>query len=427
MTDSNVTDRPKAARQPSPEQLPQAHQRKTRWPGWVWVIPLAALAFGIWLGVKYWAGGSGDVTVRFARAEGLNVGAPVHYRGVQVGSVKEISLGADLHHVSVVLGIDEPVSEHIGAGTQFWIEQPELAKGQIRSLMAGSSVDVEPVNGARKTVFDGLETPPPVLRADEPGRQFVLTADDASGLSRGAPVLFRGVEVGRVLGSRLNASRKQAEIYVFVRAKDDDLVRRDTAFWRAGGVSVSMAQGFNVHLPSLQTVLSGAIAFDTPQVLAGPPASPNAVFPLYGSRVTAEAVAGGPVFSYFIDFPEGVGGLARGAPVTLAGQRVGRVEKVGLPTEKKGGSFSTPVDISINALALDLPADASTTRGKLQKELNQKLAKLINNGLRAKVSPGGILSGSSVELAIVSGAPSTQLDQQHEPPAIPAAAPNKTS
>jgi paraquat-inducible protein B len=233
MTDNNVTDRPKAGRQPSPEQLPEAHQHKTRWPGWVWIIPLAALAFGSWLGVKYLAGGAGDVTVRFARAEGLNVGAPVRYRGVQVGSVKEISLGADLHSVSVVLGIDRPVSAHIGTGTQFWIEQPELAKGQIRSLMAGSYVDVEPVNGAPKTVFDGLETPP-VLPAEQPGRRFILTADDATGLSPGAPVLYRGVEVGRILGLRLDESRKQAEIYVFVRAKDDDLVRRATAFWRAG-------------------------------------------------------------------------------------------------------------------------------------------------------------------------------------------------
>src|SRR5690348_14112630 len=199
MTDIDGAERGKGGRQASPEQLPETHRRRTRWPGWVWVIPLAALAFGCWLGVKAWVGGSGDVSVRFARAEGLTAGAAVRYRGVTVGHVKEITLGDDLHHVKVVLGIDEPVSKHIGAGTQFWVEQPELAKGQIRNLMAGSSVDVEPVDGAHKTVFDGLDRPP-VLSSDEPGRQFVLTADDASGLSRGAPVLFRGVEVGRVLG-----------------------------------------------------------------------------------------------------------------------------------------------------------------------------------------------------------------------------------
>ncbi len=205
-------------------------------------------------------------------------------------------------------------------------------------------------------------------------------------------------------------------------------MRQDTSFWRAGGVSVSMAQGFNVHLPSLQSVVSGAIAFETPKVFAGPPAGSDAVFPLYSSRDTAEAVAGGPVFSYFIEFPEeGVGGLARGAPVTLGGRRIGRVENVDLPTEKKSGSFATSVEISINALALDLRASGSKTRKELQQELNQKLAKLIENGLRAKISPGGLLSGKSVELAIVSSAPAAQLDQEHEPPAIPAATPSKTS
>ena len=423
MTDIDTPNGPKAGRQPTPEQFPEAHRRKTRWPGWVWIIPLAALAFGIWLGVKYWIGGSGDVTVHFARAEGLSVGAPVRYRGVQVGHVKEIDLGDDLHHISVVLGIDQPISKHIGAGTEFWIEQPELAQGQIKSLMAGSYVDVEPVDGAHKTVFDGLEAPP-VLPPDQPGRRFILTAGDATGLSPGAPVLYRGVAVGRVLGLRLDESKKQAEIYVFVKAEDADLVRQGTSFWRVGGVSVSMAQGLNVHLPSLQTLLSGGIAFDTPEVFAGSPAGPDASFPLYSSRDTAEAAAGGPAFSYSVDFPKGVGGIARGAPVTLGGRQVGRVEKVALPTED-GGGFSTPVEISINALALDLHPGAS--KAELQKELNQKLAKLIENGLRAKVSPGGILSGSSVELAIVSGAKPAELNEQHEPPAIPAAASGKTS
>jgi paraquat-inducible protein B len=420
MTDNDIMDRAKAGRQPSPEHLPAAHQRNTRWPGWVWVIPLAALAFGIWLGVKYWIGASGDVTVRFAGAESLSVGAPVRYRGVEVGQVNQVNLGDDLHDVSVVLRIDEPVSRHLGAGTEFWIAQPELATGQLKSLMAGAYVGVEPVDGAHKTIFDGLEEAP-VLPADEPGRRFILTADDASGLSPGAPVLYRGVDVGRVLGLRLDESKKQAKIYIFVKAGDADLVRQDTSFWRASGVSVSMAQGLNVELPPLQSLLSGAIAFDTPEVLAGSPAGPDASFPLYSSRDKAEAAAAGPAFSYFLEFPEGAGGMAVGAPVTLGGRPVGRVENVGLPSEKKSGSFSTPVEISINALALGLHADASKT--DLQNALNKKLANLIENGLRAKINSGGLLSGKSVELAIVSGAPSAELNQQHEPPAIPAAPP----
>ena len=67
---NNIDARSRPAAGLQPEQLPEAQRRKARWPGWVWIIPLAALAFGVWLGVKYWIGGSGDVTVRFAGAEG---------------------------------------------------------------------------------------------------------------------------------------------------------------------------------------------------------------------------------------------------------------------------------------------------------------------------------------------------------------------
>jgi MlaD protein len=105
----------------------------------------------------------------------------------------------------------------------------------------------------------------------------------------------------------------------------------------------------------------------------------------YSSRDKAAAAAAGLALSYFVEFPEGAGGMARGAPVTLGGRPVGRVESIGLPSEKKSGSFSTPVEISISALALGVHAGASKT--ELQNALNKKLASLIENGLRAKISP----------------------------------------
>ena len=225
--------------------------------------------------MKEWVIDSGDVTVIFARAEGLSPGAAVRYRGASVGRVKDIRLADDLAHVKVVLRIDGPISDHIGAETLFWIERPGLASGEIKNLISGASVGVQPVDGEPQELFNGLEEPPGSA-GHEPGRSFVLTTDDAGGLSPGAPVLFRGVEVGRVLGSRRSARRRararrqgQVEIPVLIEAKYADLVRQGSAFWRAGGLSVSMAGGLDVDLPSLQSLISGAVAFDTPEAVRG--------------------------------------------------------------------------------------------------------------------------------------------------------------
>jgi paraquat-inducible protein B len=441
MTDADSADR-SGDRQTGPDQLPKARRRRSRWAAWFWAIPLAALVLVGWLAAKEWLIGSGDVTVIFAHAEGLSTGAAVHYRGTSVGHVRDIRLTDDLTHVKVVLRIDGPITNHIGAGTLFWIERPDLASGQIKNLIAGASVGVQPADGKPQQSFNGLEEPP-VSPAEQPGRNLVLTTDDAGGLSPGAPVLFRGVEVGRVLGARLaakegtaagnvakqgaakqGAANGQVEIPVLIDAKYADLVRQGSTFWRAGGLSVSMTGGLDVDLPSLQSILSGAIAFDAPDVFAGPPASPDAAFRLYASHDAAKAAPGGSVFAYFVRLPKAIGGLKPGAPVTLEGRQVGRVTKVGLDIDPENGSIATPVEIGIDALALDPQAGAVNTRDELGEELNQAITKLVQNGLRAKAVSSGFLSmGKSVDLAMTPNAEPASLDRNHQPPAIPAARP----
>jgi paraquat-inducible protein B len=183
-----------------------------------------------------------------------------------------------------------------------------------------------------------------------------------------------------------------------------------------------MTGGLDVDLPSLQSILSGAIAFDTPDVFAGPPAGPDAVFRLYDNRDAAKAAPGGSVFAYFVRLPKAVGGLKPGAPVTLEGRQIGRVAKVGIDIDPETGNIATPVEIGIDALALDPQAGAAGTRDKLGEKLNQTIAKLVQNGLRAKAASSGFLStGKSVDLAMTPHAQSASLEQSHRPPAIPAA------
>jgi paraquat-inducible protein B len=431
MTDAEGADR-REDRQAGAERLPEARRRKGGWAAWFWAIPLAALALVGWLAMKEWVIDSGDVTVIFARAEGLSPGAAVRYRGASVGRVRDIRLTDDLAHVKVVLRMEGAISNHIGAGTLFWIERPGLASGQIKNLIAGASVGVQPADGQQQESFNGLEEPP-VLPAYQPGRSFVLTSEDAGGLSPGAPVLFRGVEVGRVLGTRLAAAKgdvaqgdtakRQVEVSVLVEAKYADLVRQGSAFWQAGRLSVSMTGGLDVDLPSLQSLISGAVAFDTPEAFAGAPAGPETVFRLYGSRDAAKAAPGGPVFPYFVRFPKAIGGLGPGAAVTLEGRQIGRVARAGLDIDAETGNITTPVEIGIDALALDpQAAGTANTRDALGERLNQAVAKLVQNGLRAKAVSSGFLStGKSVELAMTSDAKPASLDQTHEPPAIPAA------
>ena len=425
MTKDRETDQGRGDGSGAHEGLPEARRHTTRWPGWVWLIPLGAVLLVGWFVYQGWIVGSHEVVVRFDDAGGVSRGAPVTYKGVQVGHVDEIGLAEDLEQVELRLVLTDPLGGRLGERTQFWIERPRLAAGDLRGLMSGPHLAVRPGEGPAATVFQGLADPPPAP-AGEPGRSILLTAPDASGLSAGASVTFRGVEVGRVAGVELAESARQVRIRAVVKAQHTGLVREGSVFWRAGGVSLSTRGGFDVDLPSPRMLLSGAVAFVTPEHFAGEAVGDGAEFALHAGRDAAEAAAKGTRLAYFVRFPRAVSGLSRGDPVELDGARVGRIAHVGLEVGAEGASFATPMEIELDANAFGIDLETVETRAALRERLDETLAALVRQGLRAKIASGGFLpGGKSVTLVMVDGAAPASLDSAHEPPAIPAVQPEE--
>src|SRR5699024_2248812 len=121
----------------------EARQRRTRWPGWVWLIPLVALGFAGWLAVEEWVVGPRPLTVHFSSVEGIKPGASVRYRGVQVGSVDSIRLDDDLRGATLRLDMTA-LKGRLGEGTRIWIERPNLAPGALGSLLSGPYLAIAP-------------------------------------------------------------------------------------------------------------------------------------------------------------------------------------------------------------------------------------------------------------------------------------------
>src|SRR5690606_37837000 len=106
--------------------------------------------------------------------------------------------------------------------------------------------------GQPATRFVALEQPP-LIEASVPGRHFTLTAKDLGSLGRGAPVYHRGVQVGQVLGYKLDDTSGAVNAEIFVQAPHDRLVTEATHFWDAGGIRLGAgAGGFQLAIPPLQ-------------------------------------------------------------------------------------------------------------------------------------------------------------------------------
>jgi paraquat-inducible protein B len=277
------------------------------------------------------------VTLILATAEGLTVAqTEVKHKAVTVGRVESIKLSKDMKNVVVevrmVGGADAMCTDH----ARFWVVRPRLSAGSlsgIETLVSGPYIEVDPGDpgGKRQRHFTALRQPPG-RQSDEPGQVYVLKAKELGSLSTGSPVYYRDVEVGQVLSYDLGDSLGPVTLRVFVREPFDKFVHAHTQFWNASGLSIAMgAEGLRVEVLSIQTLLSGGIAFETPAAEGSDgPAPEAATFDLFADKASADNAFYIERLPYVSYFRTSVQGLSKGSPVRVSGVQVGSVSDVKL-------------------------------------------------------------------------------------------------
>lgn len=210
-----------------------------------------------------------EVEIEFPSGEGLEVGNPVLYRGISVGEVLSVNLSTDGASVLVKAGLMGGAQKLATAGTQFWIERPRLDITEVRgldTLVTGRYIAMQPASSssAQQDFFVGLPAAPPLPRRDG-SLEVELDAPRRLGLVRGAPVTYRGLEVGRVSNVELSPDGASVKVGVIIEREYTELVRADSRWWANGGVELEAGlKGVNVSVESLTAWIRGGVAFATP-------------------------------------------------------------------------------------------------------------------------------------------------------------------
>ena len=181
----------------------RARIARSRWPGWIWAVPIAALMIVAWLGFRALARGGEDITIRFDDAHGLKQNnAEVDYRGIKVGSVTEVALSDDGRSVEVRATIDKSAAKLLTTGTRFWLRGATPSVSNLSSLgavLSGPTVVMEPGPGDHATHFTGLAREPIAPASDPQGQSYQVSFDGAvGGLKVGDRVSLRDFTVGEV-------------------------------------------------------------------------------------------------------------------------------------------------------------------------------------------------------------------------------------
>ncbi len=418
---SSPPSQPDPAPRVAPEP-PAARVERSRWPGWIWGIPVAAVAIVAWLAFKQLAATGPEVTVIFAGAHGISANqTEVDYEGLKVGEVTSVRLEKDLRHVRTTIRLSSEMDDHIGPGTEFWINGPSLSDlSSIRSVISGPTIGIQPRPGEKQDEYQGLAQAP-VVSEPVPGRHFVLKTDQLGTVSRGSQIYYHDLSVGKVETTKLLPDHG-FQIDIFITAPYDKLVHDGSRFWNAGAVQVSLqGSGPRLQMQSLPALLSGAVAFDTPNGAdEGPQAQDGHPFRLYDSKSTAEFAPGPQAVMYRTVFGPEAGGLGKGDAVQLAGNQIGTVQEAQLQYDPSSGALHELVTFAVDPSRIALPADAhwpATGRAPM----DDFMRRLIGEGLRAQ--PGSavpFIGPKTVDLAFVGKATPATLTAGN-PPEFPAA------
>lgn len=419
---------------PPVQDLPEVAVSARRSLSIVWLIPVVAALIGAWLAYKTLSEQGPTVTITFKEGIGLEAGkTKIKYKALEVGVVDAIRLSQDLSQLIVTAKLNKDVEAHLGEGTKFWVVRPRVGLSGVsglETLFSGTYIEVEFGDGGSNRAFTGLEQPPRV-KADTPGRQYLLLADKLGSLQRGSPVYYRDIQVGEVLSTGLAEQRGGVLVHIFVNAPYHLLVHDNSRFWKVGGFEVSLgAQGIDVKMESLLSLLSGGVAFDSPDIGGqGDEASEDGTrFRLFDSFASITEASYTEKNAYILYFEGSVRGLNRGAPVEFKGIRVGTVVDVSLDIDPATMNIRIPVVIEVQPQRF-LKSDELNQYSEIrhvEREAGRRLLmeKLVERGLRAQLRTGSLLTGQLyVDLDIYPDSPAKKLvygGQHPEIPTVPA-------
>ena len=401
------------------QDLPQAAVHTKRQISIVWLIPVVAMLIGGWLAFKGLSEKGPIVTISFESAEGLEAGkTKVKYKDVEIGQVETIRFNADLSQVLVTAELVREATPYLTENTRFWVVRPRVTASGVSGLgtiFSGAYIGMDPGReGESARKFTGLEIPP-VVTTGMPGRDFLLKATTLGSLEIGAPVYYRQIQVGQVIGYDLDKEGRSLTIKIFINAPHHELVRKNTRFWNASGFDLKLdAGGLKLNTESLVSIMMGGIAFDTPTSLqAGGPPGADQVFRLYETRESIFERIYTEKNYWILHFNESIRGLTVGAPVEFRGIKMGQV--VDIDAEFDQTTFTPRITVLI-----ETEPQRWKVIGEGKVDAKTEIKALVAKGMRAQLKTGSLLTGQLyVELDFHPNAPKAEVKFDGKFPEVP--------
>jgi len=418
MSDDTTTAAPPEPSDGDVPIQPAAQARVSHVNRWspVWLVPIVAFCIASWMVYQHYVGQGPIVELQFDDGQGIEPGKTrIRTRNVEVGEVLGMKLSEGARAVVLTVRIHKENEHLLREDSSFWIVRPRvnaLSVSGLGTLLSGAYIEMEP--GVSKRInrrfegFKGLEAPP-TTPIGTPGLHLTLESAAGKHLEQGTPVMFGGMEAGKIEGVQFDIQRRRTTYRAFIVAPFDKLVTSNTRFWFNSGVSVEVtADGARLDFETLETIAAGGISFGVPegQEVGEPITAANSVFEVYRhegdiyQRIYTESL------EYILLADKSVRGLQPGAPVEYRGVKVGEVLRTDIDYAEESvvllePGARIPILFKIEPARLgyaDTAEDAEKARTRIQE--------LVRSGLRGEIKITNYVTGAKIiDLQHLSGRP----------------------
>ena len=250
------------------EELPStvARQEPNRSISLAWFVPLIAIIITAALFLQWQLQRGPQINITFNDASGLTTQSPIIYRGTIVGRVEQISLNLDATGVIIRARLDTSAGVLAKEHSKWWVVSPSVSLQGVQGLdtiIGPRYIEVMPGNGEPKFEFTGSEHAVP-----SSGKFFTLITTSAESISIGAPLFYRGIEVGLITSIDLSDNASTVLLKFNIRQRFIPLVRTNSTFWNVSGIQIDASLlGIDFRAGPLTSWIKGGISFATPDQL----------------------------------------------------------------------------------------------------------------------------------------------------------------
>ncbi|MCY1350424.1 hypothetical protein D9M69_366550 [compost metagenome] len=263
----------------------------------------------------------------------LQVGSPVLYRQIKVGSVQSYQLSRDRRQVLLGVHIEPDYAELVNSSSRFWNASGITLKGGLTSGVEVKSESLQTLLAGGVT----FETPDLKASVEHKVQRFRLYADRPSAMQAGqeiqirvasgdglrpeTPIRYKGLDVGKVESVELTDDLQGVLLNVRITEGGERIARAGTQFW-----VVKPELGL-LRTANLETLISGQYLQVRPADQPGPRQTQ------FTALAEEPAVAMRETGLSLVLSASRLGSIKEGVPVTFREVKVGKVTGVALGSQ----------------------------------------------------------------------------------------------